>query len=170
MSMIIDGTNGLTFNNATTQNSAGTLLQTVFNTVGPTSTYASTTNNANPVSTGHAATITPKFANSKILILVSAYVGMNNSACNGGVFTIYRNSTNLAGGNNNGLAAFDFASYNGIGTSNLGLSYVDSPSTTSSTTYTVYFYTNGGTLLYCCSVGGLLSNTLATITLMEISA
>ena len=65
MSMIIDGTNGLTFNNATVQASAGQVLQVVNATYGT----AASTSSASFVDSGMSATITPKFATSKIFAL-----------------------------------------------------------------------------------------------------
>ena len=151
---------------------SGSVIQTVTNSV-TSSNYASTSSTSY-VTTGHSATITPQFSNSKILILVSAYCGFNypSNPSSGGAFTIYRGGTNLSGGANNAIAALDFANSTGLSTTNLGISYVDSPATTSATTYTIYFYSNAssGTLTYCCSFGGLVSNSLATITLLEIAA
>jgi hypothetical protein len=149
----------------------GSVLQVVSNSV-TSSSYASTTSTSF-VTTGHSCSITPSSTTSKILILVSAYCGYNyvSNASYGGFFTVYRNSTNLSGGANNGLAALSWSNLSGPSDTNLGISYIDSPSTTSSTTYTVYFFSNnsGGTLTYCCSFGSNLVNSVATITLMEIA-
>ena len=123
MSMIIDGTNGLTFNNATTQASAGSVLQVV------NATYSNaswtTTTSTSFVSTPLTATITPKFATSKILIIAS--YSLSPAVGNSNYSTIYRNSTNL--GNSNGMAQ---VGTNSIWTM-LGINYLDSPATTSAT-------------------------------------
>ena len=67
MSLIIDGTNGVTFPNSTTQASAGHVLQVVNAT-----TTAGFTSSSNVLAdTSITATITPKFATSSILILVN---------------------------------------------------------------------------------------------------
>ena len=62
MTMIIDGTNGLTFNNNTVQASAGQVLQVV-STI-KTDTFSTTSNGWTSV-TNLSAIITPKFATSK---------------------------------------------------------------------------------------------------------
>ena len=75
-----------------------------------------------------------------------------------GTFNIYRGSTDLGGGQGFGEAYT--GSDNAIG----AIHYLDSPSTTSSTTYTGYFKANyGGTAYF--GVGGF-----TVITLMEIDA
>jgi hypothetical protein len=118
------------------------------------------------VTTGFSATITPKFSTSKILAMVSgggAYASANSGATL--YATIYRNSTNL-GDSTYGLCRF---------TNNAGGAYVapnsmsvlDSPATTSSTTYTCYFKNAGaaGTVDFSYSDRGNVS-----LTLMEIAA
>ena len=52
----------------------------------------------------------------------------------------------------------------------VAMNYLDSPSTTSSTTYTVYFFGNSGiTAVFNSSAGAQVTNGFATITLMEIA-
>ena len=94
MSLIIDGTNGLTFPNSTVQASAGQVLQVVQNTY---STITLTTSTSF-VTTGLNATITPKFSTSKILIFVNGVVYTNTNGTFG-YYTIFRGTvsgTNLA--------------------------------------------------------------------------
>ena len=83
-------------------------------------------------------TITPSSTSSKVLILVSS-TGGNTTAGNAGHATIYRNSTNL--GTSHGMAQF----YGGSSDtrSAIGIKFLDSPNTTSATTYQVYIKTNG---------------------------
>jgi len=176
LTTIIDGSLGITFpvtagSASAVQASSSKVLQVVSNSV-TSSSYASTTSTSF-VTTGHSCSITPSSSASKIAILVSAYCGYNypSNASYGGFFTVYRNSTNLSGGAQNGFAALSWSNLSGTSDTNLGISYIDSPSTTSSTTYTVYFLSNDsrGTLTYCCSFGANLVNSVATITLMEIA-
>jgi hypothetical protein len=85
------------------------------------------------VTTGHAATITPKSSSSKILISVqggSWYISAGASHV-----TLYRGNSNLA--DISGLALNDDQKY--IPHSFV---YYDTPNTTSATTYTAYFRTN----------------------------
>jgi len=124
--------------------------------------YASTTNST-MTSSGLAVTITPKFSTSKILI--SAALSGSQSASNGsGYFTIYRNSTDL--GTSNGLnVLYTNASFSNPFRIPVNMQYLDSPATTSSTTYTIYFKTN--------TVGTVALNqdsTASSITVMEIAA
>ena len=160
MTMIIDGTNGLTFNNATTQASAGAVLQTV--SAGLAIGQNSTTSTSF-VSSPLTVSITPKFSTSKILIIANS-VGLISSSSYVAKYTIYRNSTNL--GSAQGMT------FIGGGTNQdipLSLSYLDSPATTSSTTYTVYFSSsNASGTAYLGDTAGGVSPT-SSITLMEIA-
>jgi hypothetical protein len=156
MTMIIDGTNGLTFNNATTQASAGVVLQVVSSNY--TSSNASTSSTSF-VSTTFSASITPKFSTSKILIIYTGAIYLQNSTGQQAYQTIYRNSTNL--GNTNGFVEITGANF----WYPSAINYLDSPATTSSTTYTLYHkVANGGV---SAIFGG--DSIQATITLMEIA-
>ena len=158
MSMIIDGTNGLTFNNATTQASAGSVLQVVQASYSTFTTSASTTY----ADTGLSASITPKFSTSKILVMIShCTYKANDTSTNGVAMNICRNGTQIVelakriGWTNTAIFTVDEISYQ----------YLDSPSTTSSTTYKTQFanYTNTN------NNGVQFDNMPATITLMEIA-
>ena len=110
---------------------AGSVLQVV---QGTNNTVVATTTAAY-VTTGLTVSITPKFSTSKILINASL-PNQNGTASSTAFFTIYRNSTNLGAGP---YSAF-VQSYT-VGGSlyfNAPLIYLDSPATTSSTTYTIY--------------------------------
>jgi hypothetical protein len=139
---------------------AGTVLQVV------NATYGTITNtsSATYVTSGLTASITPKFSTSRILILVSFPCTINASTRQL-TYTLYRNSTNLAP-NNGGQLGYgqlynDGGNLQGVGS----LSVLDSPATTSSTAYTVYFAsTNSG------SVSMFHNSLTGTITLMEIAA
>ena len=155
MTMIIDGTNGLTFNNSTVQASAGQVLQvvngtTTAQTVSNSSTYGATNLNAS---------ITPKFSNSKILVIGNYELYVINSGTK--VITgLYRNSTLISDGCAM-LVTFSATSAQAT----VGFNYLDSPATTSSVTYTIYVKsgTNGS------SVGFNPDGYIAGITLMEIA-
>lgn len=131
MSMIIDGTNGLTFNNSTTQASAGCVLQVVNATYSTGTSTTSTTLS----DTGLTATITPKFSTSKILVLVHQNGGVKvgsvtyaNSSIN---LTLLRGASAITTiGARNGLTTLTTDLY----TASMSIAYLDSPSTTSATT------------------------------------
>ena len=110
------------------------------------------------VATNITASITPTSTSSSILILVSAN-GWVSPSTNYVYATIGRNASVLGG--SSGLTGL----YGNDGTANLSFSYFDSPSTTASTVYTVYFRVTGGTGRITEATNGT-----STITLMEIAA
>jgi hypothetical protein len=161
MPTIIDGTSGITFPNSTVQASAGQVLQVV---QGNLNTSVSTTSTSF-VTTGLAASITPKFSTSKVLITVSladVYTGATGQSA---YFTIYRNSTNISPATGIGQnQAFSLIwSNSGILQVNGTFSYLDSPATTSSTTYTIYFTASSGTVTLS------INNLASTIILQEVA-
>lgn len=128
---------------------AGTVLQVVSYEWTGVGSY--NTNNTN-VATSIAATITPSTTSSRVMIL-GRIAAQGNAGFQGGGFTIYRNSTNLnnatGGSASNGSQMMQFWSPS-FGQAPVGnaqniydmqqvpMAYVDSPATTSATTYTVY--------------------------------
>ena len=169
MSMIIDGTNGLTFNNATTQASAGVVLQVV------SATYATAVSvtSVNPTwaSVGLTASITPKFSNSKIAVFVTGVCGIAGSVSSL-FFTIFRGSTNL--GNVAGAVSPYFLNRNyssasgGSSGRTVSMNYLDSPATTSATAYTVYCCVDSGTG-YFNRIDASSDAAMSQIILMEIA-
>jgi hypothetical protein len=158
MTMIIDGSNGLTYPNSSTQASSSVVLQVVQTTNTATLSTASTSFATSTFS----ASITPKFSTSKVLILFSGQFFC--AASSGGNATAYRGASNVTGGST-GLLRIQVTGGADISQSFV---YLDSPATTSSTTYTLYFSTtNAGNPMYL-NINGLGSGT-STITLMEIA-
>ena len=147
-----------------TNKTAGTVLQVVQATY---STATSTTSTSF-VTTNLSASITPSSSTNKILVLMNmGDVGAQNSG--GGVnaagFTLYKNGSNLTSNLGNQI------SYNSISSSGLTIggfssTYLDSPATTSSTTYAVFFKSAGSSSTMTVFRDG----TLGIITLMEIAA
>lgn len=125
----------------TTSPKAGNVIQVVQGTV---VTSATSSTSSTFVTTGITASITPSSSSSKILCFANTSLD-NNSSGNQTVLTIYRNSTNVvdsgsATGNGfNGL--FNAGSRNQLCAF---YHFLDSPSTTSSTSYTLYFRSIGG--------------------------
>ncbi len=166
MSLILDGTNGVTFPNSTVQASAGAILQVA---QGIKNTQTSTTSTSY-VTTGLTVSITPKFATSKILVTVTGQMGNSGSNNNLGI-NLVRNSTSIAVGDARGSTTQCMAgALNGSqsASSTFTICYLDSPATTASTTYTVQMSNelNAGTFYFNPSG----TATVATITLMEIAA
>lgn len=161
MTFIVDGTSGLTFPNSTVQASAGSILQVASTTV---NTNASTTSGSF-VTTGISISITPKFSTSKILLRFSGGqmdVGTGRQQMS---LTFYRGSTNLSSGSY-GLACFLITGFSGSGELQVpaAMEYLDSPATTSSTTYTVYFVSNSGGTVYLSTNANAM-----TLTAMEVA-
>ena len=87
--------------------------------------------------TNMAVTITPKFATSKIVLHASWPYWFTSDSNNYCIGTIYKGSSNLGSGAYNCLSfngPMRASTYNNQGHAD----YVDSPNTTSATTYTVY--------------------------------
>ena len=149
--LVTNGSGVLSF--AAVGASAGQVIQVLGATdsTGRSTTSTSFVTGSNTLS----VTITPSSASNKIAIFVNHYT-YNDVATT--FATIYRGATNLGGtngmsyGGTNGGAIDYTTSYN----------YLDSPSTTSATTYQVYFRANSGTAFICGS------NTLSQIIVMEI--
>ena len=141
----------------------------VLQVVQATTVSTSSTGSGTAVTTGFSASITPTSSTSKILILLSAC--MDSNVTNGQPnLTVYRGSTNLAntGGNQMSLSTTYGASSRII--TNNSVSYLDSPATTSSTTYTVYFFNTGSAATIIFNAPNANNTNTATLTLMEIAA
>ena len=136
--------------------SGNTVIQVVNSTI--TSTFSTTS--STPVATGVTATITPQSSTSKILVIANLGGFYINTSSALGEGTIYRGSTNLAGSTN---ALTTIYSNAGNIVSNGSISYLDSPSTTSATTYSIYLFTSSGTI----ALGNTSVPTI--LTLLEIS-
>jgi hypothetical protein len=122
----------------------------------------STTNNTSTMaSTGLTASITPLFSTSKILIVLSVSSIFKFTNNTGATLQLYRGGSNVfqfeaTGGANNSTNAIGYTS---------ATTYLDSPATTSSTSYTVYFASQQNNAGITVQQNGGTS----TITLMEIA-
>jgi hypothetical protein len=133
----------------------GKVLQVVGSSKETTTSVSSTSF----ISSGLYATITPSSTSSKILILITGTVGINATG-NAPYGTIYRGSTNLSTTGDGGF----FHRYPNTGTGIIAINYLDSPSTTSATTYALYVkQVNGGSATW-------FNGGKGAITLMEIGA
>ena len=141
---------------------AGSVLQVVN---GSYATIASN-NTSTFTTTGLTATITPRSTSSKILVFANV-VGVGKASSNTQVkLRLYRGVSSIIGFEDY-AGANASAAQNSIGS--CPTTYLDSPATTSSTTYTVYFAStqNVGTV-YVQDYGVTQANATSTITLMEI--
>lgn len=160
MPVTIDGTTGVSAVQAgavtTSDLPAGTVLQVV------QAVYATETETSSSTfsDTGLTVSITPSAASSKVLVIVSQDIGKrtNDLLAN---LRLMRNSTSLGNiaslGTNSAVTIFG---------NNSGFAYLDSPATTSATTYKTQFNSsNGLAAARVCS-----NNQQSTITVLEIAA
>jgi hypothetical protein len=157
--MIIDGTNGLTFNNATTQASAGCVLQVVQATTTTQVSNSTTTF----VDTNLTATITPKFTTSKVLVIVNQSIWKQTTNVSNGVdLKLIRNSTDL--GRFAYAILFTNSALEVYGS--VSVSYLDSPASTSAVTYKTQLANQVNTASVKCQPDSIAPSY---ITLMEIA-
>jgi hypothetical protein len=141
---------------ASTVHAPGHVIQVVSVVNGTTE---STSNSSSFVAhSGLVAAITPKFSNSKILVTL-AFSYRTSNGTNNSNFTLYRGSTNLLHSTKGTGTLFSGSSYyQGHQT----ISFLDSPNTTSSTSYQLRMM--GNTTTSVNTDGGH-----GTITLQEIA-
>jgi hypothetical protein len=135
----------------------GKVLQTLQMTEG---TQASSTSTSF-VDTSLTLAITPSATSSKILVFAS-FTGGNNTSGAGGRYTIERGSTDLSGGNGFNNNNDNCSGYHH---NNVMMSYLDSPSTTSATTYTVQMKADSSGSVFINT-----NSTLGVLILQEIAA
>ena len=158
MALILSGDTGVPASGMPT----GSVIQTVTGTLAGRVTTSSTSF----VTTGLTATITPIATTSKILAVVTLVGCYTNAANRELSATLYRDATNLAPTGSTSNKAFAWLYNPSAATGgNLTFSYVDSPTTTSSTVYTVYFASAAG-----AAVDINENSFTSTITLLEIKA
>jgi hypothetical protein len=136
---------------------AGSILQVV----SANRSTATSITSASFVSSNLTATITPRSTSSKVYIL--ATVSSGNNANTAVYLTVYRGdvSTGTNLGPANGMSIYQPQAAAGNG--NVNINYLDSPSTTNATTYTIAARVNSGTAnLFVDSIQG-------TLTLMEVA-
>ena len=132
----------------------------VLQVVGATDTTQRTTTSTSFVTASSTLSIniTPSTTSSKIFLIASFYSYQSATAT---LATFYRDSTNVAASNGLGRFVSNAGAFDG----QINLSFLDSPSTTSSINYTVRIKANGSGTSY------LGDNTeTATFTAFEIGA
>lgn len=139
---VVSPKGGLQFSDGTSQNTAAsstTLVQTVF----CTNAVSSATAASSFVPTNISCSITPKSSSDRIFVMSTFFTSVASSLTSGqGVYTLFRGSTNLGGSFGLGIFTNDVAS--GSSQFTQTLDYVDSPSTTSSTSYSVRMFGGAG--------------------------
>ena len=173
MAIILDGNIGVTYPDVTTQNTsaviggklpttrlpAGSVLQVVNGTTTTTTSTSGTT----LIDTNLSASITPTSATSKILVLVNHYECAVVTALTGIKFQLLRGATAIGTNYSTSSVGYGAQTENYF---NVSMMVLDSPATTSSTTYKTQFARISGSGTVYVQV----DSTLSTITLMEIAA
>lgn len=145
-----------------TNKTVGTVLQVVNATYG---TVVSTTSSTF-VDTGLTASITPSSSTNKILVLLSLN-GVGKNANNAVGLRLVRGSTNILG--IEGILLYTNSTAVNYASASTG--YLDSPATTSSTTYKVQIMAAANvSAVYINNYYNAQSEVNSTITLMEIAA
>ena len=151
---------GITMASGKAISNSGIVTGKILQVVNSTTTSGASTTSSSFVTTGFSASITPSSTSNKVIILVNAHydtsVGNAQSHC-----TIYRGATNL-GNATYGLSSLFDGGDRTIG--GMAMMYLDSPSTTSSTTYTIYIKSGAGNT----TVIGM-QGVPTTITLLEVA-
>jgi len=163
MTVIIDGTAGITFPSGSgTQAAQSKVLQVV------NATYATSVSNSTSTyaDTGLTATITPLFSTSKVLVMIN-HPENNKSSANANndiAFNIARNGTQISV-----LTVNNMYTGTTVGqTTAFSYNYLDSPASTSALTYKTQFKNNdnnGAAVTVQVNSG----NSPASIILMEIA-
>jgi hypothetical protein len=131
---------------------------------GSVSTGASTTSTSD-TATGLSVSITPTSSTSKILVLFSGNTASAGTGGYWGSISIYKNGTTRLIGGQAGTSTGSSAVVQS------SLCYLDSPATTSATTYALYFRSEGNSsTVYLNSPTAVVLTSIATITAMEIAA
>ena len=150
-----------------------TILQVVSTT--KTDTFSTTSTTFADV-TGVSVSITPSSTTNKILVFVNVQIGSSGAGPITGI-NLMRGSTSIslgdaAGSRSRGAAAIRIDDQASM--ASIGINFLDSPATTSSTTYKIQMKTSSGTSYVNRSgedgdLAGFL-RTASTITVMEVSA
>jgi|9_EtaG_2_1085328.scaffolds.fasta_scaffold28112_2 hypothetical protein len=135
----------------------GKVLQVV--TVTDSTTRSTTSTSFTQISSFDLA-ITPSAASSKIFLSFSGLLYKHNSGGTG-FLTFYRDSTDLSGG----AAGFGINDGDGAYDGSTGMSYLDSPNTTSQVTYKIYLKTGGSGTVEIAN-----ASALGSFTAFEIGA
>ena len=160
------GTNTITLPTLTgtmlTNKTAGTVLQVV------SATYSTTTSTSTTAyaDSGLTVSITPSSATSKVLVLVSIN-GVNKSGVDCCLNArLNRDATSIS--NITGLAAYTGTTATGTGSA--AFNYLDSPASTSSTTYKVQIASSNATRSVSINDYAAVLGSVSAITVMEIAA
>ena len=150
--------------------SLGRILQVV--QTAKTDTFTSSSSSFTDI-TGLSVSITPSSASSKVMVIVET--NTSTASGNNAILRLLRGSTAIAVGDSAGSRPQAFAQTRVNDTNaSLGSSvnFLDSPNTTSATTYKVQMLSQSGTVginrTNADSDSGVIARTISTITVMEV--
>ena len=145
---------------------AGTIVQVVSSI--KTDTVSTTSTSFADVSDLSVA-ITPSSTSNKVLVLVT--LGANGNTTSSVLFNLVRGSTNLAQPDSgNHPSTINLFNTGTTDVDNAAINFLDSPSTTSSTTYKIQMRVDGGTGYLNRHTSNTNYNSVSTITVMEVVA
>jgi len=152
----------------------GSVLQVVSTTI---TSFFSTTSTSFTDITGLSVSITPTSSSSKILVLVTGSV---SSALSSAIsqYNLVRTSTSIYIGDARGSSTRSSAAGASVSADkaiSIAINFLDSPATTSATTYKLQMLSESASVAACIggssgSGGAFAGSTPSTITVMEISA
>jgi hypothetical protein len=132
--------------------------------VGATTSTTVSTTSATYVDSGLTVTITPTSASNKVMLFVSSAFDFERAASSySAAIRLYRSATGLTGDVINNQVNQGSGSETG-GASQFNLIYLDSPATTSATTYKIQMRGSGGT-----QVRSQSNSTIGSIIAMEVT-
>ena len=172
MAVTIDGSAGVTYpvvagSSSALQASSGKVLQVVSTT--KTDTFSTASTSFVDV-TGFSVTITPTSTSSQILVFVSSNYGTGGISVFG-IFNLLRGSTNISQPSTAptyNATTISYASVSDV-INNWSMLFLDSPATTSATTYKIQARASTGTVQLNRRNTADSAQT-STITVMEIAA
>lgn len=164
---------------ATFPDSTGTVLTTatpqsggVVQVIQSTKTNTTTSSSGSYIDVGLTATITPKFSTSRIFVITSFAMASDTGSAN--IYMRIRNTTTgtTVSSDPYHIVRWPADSQAPYYCQRINLTQIDSPATTSATTYSIQMYTNAGSfqINMASNVGGGVTGLVSTITLMEIAA
>jgi len=146
----------------------GKILQVVSTT--KTDAFSTTSTSLVDI-TGLSAAITPSSTSSKVLVIANSNMAHGSTA--GEILQLVRDSTNLcvstAGSILNGTHSSNIYNASNNQSEPIAFSFLDSPATTSATTYKLQVRTATGTVYVNRNGGGTYAST-STLTVMEVAA
>lgn len=154
---------------SSTSTQVGVLKQTgrVVQVVNATYSTGVASSSSTYADTGLTATITPKYSTSKILVIVDQ-AGLNKGSGNTFIgLKLLRNSTLLKQIDTYAAAIIQGGTVQEANIGGVGINYLDSPATTSATTYKTQFNSGGNVASTAVQYA---NGATSSITLMEVTA